>query len=88
MSQQVAEERESFLNPLAERGAKVVLCYAPGVDVPLDALYEIDSSRRISQKPREAFAHSALCDRWPIPPATCTGAGWDWRAPQTQKETS
>ncbi len=82
--------REAALEAVQQgaRECKVVLCYAPGVDVPLDALYEIDSSRRISQKPREAFAHSALCDRWPIPPATCTGAGWDWRAPRTKKETS
>ena len=46
------------------RECKVVLCYAPNRDVPLDVVYELDTVRRIPQKPREAFAHSALRGTW------------------------
>ena len=58
--------REAALDAVRQgaRECKVVLCYAPNRDLPLDVCYEIDAIKRIEQKTHGDFAHSEMRGRW------------------------
>lgn len=46
------------------RECKVLLCYAPNRDLPLDVHYEMDAAGRPAKRPLVDFAHSRLRGRW------------------------
>ena len=76
--------REAALDAVRQgaRECKVLLCYAPNRDLPLDVHYEVDCARGLAKRSLADFAHSRLRGRWGPGPSLAGGGTCDiepWR---------